>query len=74
MNVQFDTEVHLPLNFTVCVCVCVCVCVYIYIYIYTHTCSQRRDSGRGKEIIIWDGSECRVQRKSFPVPFWARGL
>ena len=28
MNVQFDTAVHLPLNFTVC------VCVFIYIYIY----------------------------------------
>ena len=26
MNVQFDTEVHLPLNFIVCVCVCVYGC------------------------------------------------
>ena len=27
MNVQFDTEVHLPLNFIVCVCVCVYIVV-----------------------------------------------
>jgi len=43
----------------------ICVCVHIHFTIYTHWSGKRNKRK-------WDSSVCRVPRKSFRMPFWAR--